>query len=274
MKRTAAEKTATDGSASQQPLYQMVLQVLRDEILSGRYDAAGALPSELALEERFEVSRITIRRACDELERAALIKRSKGRSARLLPRLPPVVTNVEQEIETLKAQAIDMRPKVLHFAWIIPDASLRETLEVPQNEKVLWVTRLLSRRRAPVSHTSVYIPQKYGVGISEDLLGRMQLIDLWKSRGLLVHSAEQIMTAAPASMLIAKLLHLDPGAPLFCIRRLMRAQGGKPMGLLYASLRWDRFSYNMSLTQNNVELQASAATKRKSPHLQKLILEI
>src|ERR1700736_2007684 len=72
------------------PLYQIIFQSIRDEILSERYDAVGALPSELSLEERFKVSRITIRRACDELERAALIERSKGRSARILPRLSPV----------------------------------------------------------------------------------------------------------------------------------------------------------------------------------------
>src|ERR1700722_17582957 len=120
----AAIRTARGLRVQQLPLYQIIFQSLRDEILSGRYDAEGALPSELSLDQRYKVSRITIRRACDELERAALIERSKGRSAKLLPRLSPVVRDVRQELEMHRAEGLDMRPKVLHFAWVIPDAIL------------------------------------------------------------------------------------------------------------------------------------------------------
>ncbi len=62
-------------------------------------------------------------------------------------------------------------------------------------------------------------------------------------------SAEQIMSAAPATHAIAKLLDLAPGAPLFCLRRLTRDDSGRPMVLLNSSLRWDRFSYRLSLRQ-------------------------
>jgi DNA-binding GntR family transcriptional regulator len=41
--------------APQLPLYQVVFQTLRDEIVSGRFDDFGQLPSELSLEERFGV---------------------------------------------------------------------------------------------------------------------------------------------------------------------------------------------------------------------------
>jgi len=235
----------------QLPLYQLVFQTLRDEIVSGRFDDFGQLPSELSLEERFGVSRITIRRACDELERAALIERSKGRSARLVPRLPPVVSDVRQELETHKAQHQDMAPKVLHFAWITPDPVLADTLDIALTEKVLWVTRLRSRRKRPVSHTSVFIAHRYGVGIAKDMLETTQLLDLWRSMGHVVRSADQIMSAAPAAEPVASHLGLRPGEPMFCIRRLFRGEDGRPMGLLYASLRWDRFTYSVSLEENS-----------------------
>lgn len=260
-KGPAALQTARGLRDKQLPLYQIIFQSLRDDILSGRYDAEGSLPSELSLEERYKVSRITIRRACDELERAALIERSKGRSARLLSRLSPVVMDVRQELEMHRAEGLDMRPKVLHFAWIIPDPILMETLAIPETEKVLWVTRLRSRHGAPVHHSSVHIPQRYGTGISEELLGRIQLLDLWKMLGHTVSSADQIMSAAPASPPMAELLDLEPGDPIFCFRRLMRDADGRPMGLLYSSFRWDRFTYSMSLKQSEVEAQGKRNRK-------------
>jgi GntR family transcriptional regulator len=273
-KGPAALRTARGLRDQQMPLYQIIFQSLRDEILSGRYDAAGQLPSELSLEERYKVSRITIRRACDELERAALIERSKGRSARLLPRLSPVVMDVQQELELHKVEGLDMRPKVLHFAWIIPDAILAETLDVAPTEKVLWVTRLRSRHDAPVHHSSVHIPQRYGTGISEELLGRMQLIDLWRMLGHVVASADQIMSAAPASPAMAQMLDLEPGDPIFCFRRLMRDADRRPMGLLYSSFRWDRFTYSMSLKQSEVEAQGTRNKKTGLLPADDLIIDI
>jgi GntR family transcriptional regulator len=149
----------------------------------------------------------------------------------------------------------------LHFAWIIPDPILAETLAIEETEKVLWVTRLRSRHNAPVQHSSVHIPQRYGTGISEELLGRMQLIDLWRMRGHVVKSADQIMSAAPASADIAQLLDLEPGDPIFCFRRLTRDAEGRPMGLLYSSFRWDRFTYSMSLKQNSNDIQRKQGAK-------------
>jgi DNA-binding GntR family transcriptional regulator len=262
-KKNGAAPTAIQDQP-QLPLYQLVFQTLRDEIVSGRFDDFGQLPSELSLEERFGVSRITIRRACDELERAALIERSKGRSARLVPRLPPVVSDVRQELETHKTQHQDMAPKVLHFAWITPDAVLADTLDIPLSEKVLWVTRLRSRRKRPVSHTSVFIPHRCGVGISKDMLESAQLLDVWHAMGHRIASAEQIMSAAPAAEPVASLLDLRPGEPMFCIRRLFRDAHGRPMGLLYASLRWDRFTHSMSLEENSFRSHSQSLAGRRS----------
>jgi GntR family transcriptional regulator len=262
--------------APQLPLYQLVFQTLRDEIVSGRFDDFGQLPSELSLEQRFGVSRITIRRACDELERAALIERSKGRSARLVPRLPPLVSDMRQELETHKSQHQDMAPKVLHFAWITPDPVLADTLDIPLTEKVLWVTRLRSRRKRPVSHTSVFITHRCGLGIAKDMLETTQLLDLWRTMGHLISSAEQIMSAAPAAEPVASHLGLRPGEPIFCIRRLFRDAQGRPMGLLYGSLRWDRFTYSMSLEENSFAPQRPDAGGRKAraPAMDELTLEV
>jgi GntR family transcriptional regulator len=231
------------------PLYARVFQALRDEILSDRYPLGGALPSEYALERRFLVSRITVRRALEELERAGLIERSQGRNATILPRPAPLVVDVAQELDAHLAQSADMRPRVLSFRWIRPEAELAETLAVQTESRVLWVTRLRRRLGQPVSHTSVHMPDHIGREISEEALNRLQLIDILRSRGHIADSADQLLSAAPCPPGIAKLLDLAPGAPIFSMRRLMRDAAGRPILLLHASMRWDRFSYRLALRQ-------------------------
>jgi len=231
------------------PLYARVYQSLRDEILSDRYPVGGALPSEYMLEQRFLVSRITVRRALEELERAGLIERSQGRSATILPRPPPLVVDVGQAIASVLAENADTRPRILSFRWIRPEADLAETLNVEAESRVLWVTRLRRRMGQPVSHTSVHMPEHIGRDMSEEVLDRLHLLDVLKSRGHVVDSAEQLLSAAPAPPGIAKLLDLPPGGPIFSLRRLMRDAEGRPILVLHASMRWDRFSYRLSLRQ-------------------------
>jgi GntR family transcriptional regulator len=231
------------------PLYARVYQSVRDEILSDRYPVGGALPSEYMLEQRFQVSRITVRRALEELERAGLIERSQGRSATILPRPAPLVVDVGQAIASVLAEGADTQPRVLSFRWIRPEADLAQTLEVAPDSRVLWVTRLRRRMGQPVSHTSVHMPEHIGCELSEEVLDRQQLLDVLKSNGHVADSAEQLLSAAPAPPGIAKLLDLSPGAPIFSMRRLMRDVDGRPILLLHASMRWDRFSYRLSLRQ-------------------------
>jgi GntR family transcriptional regulator len=196
------------------PLYARVYQSVRDEILSDRYPVGGALPSEYMLEQRFQVSRITVRRALEELERAGLIERSQGRSATILPRPAPLVVDVGQAIASVLAEGADTQPRVLSFRWIRPEADLAQTLEVAPDSRVLWVTRLRRRMGQPVSHTSVHMPEHIGCELSEEVLDRQQLLDVLKSNGHVADSAEQLLSAAPAPPGIAKLLDLSGRAHL------------------------------------------------------------
>jgi GntR family transcriptional regulator len=240
------------------PLYARVFQSLRDEILSDRYPVGGALPSEYVLERRFLVSRITVRRALEELERAGLIERSQGRNATILPRPAPLVVDVGQVLDSHLAQSADMRPRVLSFRWIRPEADMAETLAVAPDSRVLWVTRLRRRMGQPVSHTSVHLPEHIGRAIGEEDLNRMPLIDILRGQGHVADSAEQLLSAAPAPPGIAKLLDLSPGAPIFSVRRLMRDAAGRPILLLHASMRWDRFGYRLALRQPTPVADAAA----------------
>jgi GntR family transcriptional regulator of arabinose operon len=60
------------------PKYQQVVETVKSEILSGRYQPGQKLPSEAALVKRFGASRITVGRALRELRQAGLIQSRAG----------------------------------------------------------------------------------------------------------------------------------------------------------------------------------------------------
>ncbi|MGY3703809.1 hypothetical protein BW731_03145 [Vagococcus martis] len=66
---------------SKQPLYKKIYQELKKDILTGVYLEETQVPTELELSEKYDVSRITSKRALMELETEGLIYRVRGKGS-------------------------------------------------------------------------------------------------------------------------------------------------------------------------------------------------
>ena len=66
-------------------MYRQIEQLVRHRIESDVYSAGQRLPSETAFAKELGVSRTTVRRAYDELEREGLVKRTKGSGTYVSP---------------------------------------------------------------------------------------------------------------------------------------------------------------------------------------------
>src|SRR6188472_4523608 len=85
------------------PLYHQIYVLLREQILSGVYADQALVPTEQALGERFGVSRITAKRALDELAAEGLVVRQRGRGTTVVGRMPsrPLSANISGLLENL-----------------------------------------------------------------------------------------------------------------------------------------------------------------------------
>lgn len=71
------------------PLYAQIVEQLQRDIQSGLYSQTGRLPTEEELSNKYNVSRITIRRAVDELVSQGLVEKSKGKVPSCVRRSSP-----------------------------------------------------------------------------------------------------------------------------------------------------------------------------------------
>ena len=65
------------------PRYHQIFLLLREAIRDGVYAADQQVPGEMELAAQYGVSRITTKRALNELERAGLVTRERGRGTRV-----------------------------------------------------------------------------------------------------------------------------------------------------------------------------------------------
>ena len=66
--------------------YKVLLETLKNQILSGKYDVDKSFPSMRALIQRFGMSKTTVQRALDELFHLGLIARKQGRGTFIVER--------------------------------------------------------------------------------------------------------------------------------------------------------------------------------------------
>ena len=75
--RALEERKMLTDAHSQSPLYQQIYLVIRDRILSGEYPDQSLRPGENELVAQFGVSRITAKRALNELSTEGLCDRKR-----------------------------------------------------------------------------------------------------------------------------------------------------------------------------------------------------
>ena len=133
------------------PLYHQIYLILKGRITDGVYGPDARLPSEQDLTERFGVSRITAKRAMDELAAEGLVVRERARGTRVIYQPPsgPIPSSVEGLLENLIAMGLETTAQLLEFEYLSASGAIAQALELDSRQRSpTGRTRALHRRRA------------------------------------------------------------------------------------------------------------------------------
>ncbi|MDR5905759.1 GntR family transcriptional regulator [Franzmannia qiaohouensis] len=254
---TDLSKRQPGGDASDPwPKHHRVYLVLRQEILEGRYTPEQPLPNEILLTEQFQVSRITIRKAMERLDREGLVVRYRGKGTFPVAsnESSPVQASISGVIENLIAMGLKTEVKVLDFGYVAASAEVAQALDVAPGATVQKATRVRSHRGAPFSLLTTYVPEAIGRTFSDQDMASQPLLLLLERGGAKVARAEQAITAKLATPAQASLLDMEPGDALLCIRRTVFDEEGRPIEYIEGFYCPDTYEHQMSLgreTHNN-----------------------
>jgi GntR family transcriptional regulator len=209
--------------------YLEVAQRLREQVAIGAFGAGGALASETELAQRFGVSRMTLRRALENLRAEGLVEARKG--AGWFVAVDPVRQALGRfpTIEAALAESgVAWERRVLEFRFEDAEPEVATALELQPGAEVLKVRRLNLAGGEPFAVVTVWVPAALGASLSRADVERATFYDLLPVRGIGLGSAVQTITAALCSPADAALLGVAPASPLLVCRRLTRDQAGAP----------------------------------------------
>nr|WP_264477670.1 GntR family transcriptional regulator [Halomonas malpeensis] len=222
--------------------------VLRQEILDGHYPLDQSLPNEIALAGQFGVSRITMRKAMERLNREGLVERYRGKGT-FPVQAPhsPVQASISGVIENLIAMGLNTDVEVHAFDYVAASADIAATLELAPGAQVQKAVRIRSLRGTPFSLLITHVPQDVGQCFTREDLATHPLLLLFARAGHPATHARQTITAKLATPEQARLLDMQPGDALLCIRRVVFDAGQRPLEFVEGFYRPDTYEHQVSL---------------------------
>lgn len=233
------------------PLFHQVAVILRDRILSGAHGEGERLPSEAELCESFGVSRITAKRAMDELASEGLVTRSRGRGTIVAAgaAIAPFEVSVDGWIENISRMGRMTDVRVLEFDYRRAPRAIAQELDLPEGAEVQRSIRVRAHEGRPLSWLETWIPAEVGRSFTVEDLGARPLLHLLERAGARIASARQTITAGLASPQVAQALGVQAGAALLDVRRLVRDTEGRPVEFISILYRPDLYRFAMELTR-------------------------
>ncbi len=234
---------------SRVPLYHQIYVILRNLIYSGQLGAGDFVPGEQDLAESFGVSRITAKRALNEMAAAGLVVRERGRGTRVVhrPPAPPVTASFEGWLENISLMGISTEARVLEFDYVPANEDVANALRVAHGELVQRSVRVRSLDGETMSYLVTWLPKDIGRGFEREDLSRYALLTLLERAGVRVASARQTVSATLADPVVARALGIDPGAPMLEVRRLVLDMDDRPVEYIRVLYRPDRYRFEMNL---------------------------
>jgi GntR family transcriptional regulator len=231
--------------------YQRVQESLAQEIRRDGRAPGSLLPPERALAEHFGVSRVTLRRALAELERQGIVSRAASRGWAVagspIGEPPNALMSFSEmaAVRGLRAASAVIETQVR--AASMDDA---ETLRLAPGAPIFELERLRSMDDMPILLDRSRIPLALAPEVEDVDFSKESLYAVLEERyGIRPARAHFSIEAVPAGTREAKLLGVEPGAPLLRCDQVTEDEGGRLIELCQMRYRGDRYRFRGTLVR-------------------------
>src|SRR5580704_2313086 len=144
-------------------LYSRVETVLASEIADGDLKVGDQLPTEDSLITRFEVSRITVRRAIQNLVGRGLVEIKRGKGTFVAaPKITQELTELTGFVEDMQTLGRKPTAQLLGKKIVAVDETVAHELALTRGERVVRIHRVRLADGVPISFDETYLPLEIG----------------------------------------------------------------------------------------------------------------
>jgi GntR family transcriptional regulator len=235
------------------PKYRQLSDFLRERIELGEFGPGDRIPSEAQLGESYRLSRITIRQALADLERAGLLDRVPGKGTFVRRKSSHVerVTRLTGFGENVKALGLEPGYRTLRAEPMRVSREIADRLRA-QSGKAFVVERVLLADGEPIAVECSYVPlwivkAAPPGAFSIDSLDRGSLYRAIAQSGARMFRADEVVEPGLATREEADRLDTHEDALVLRVARTVVDANGVPLEYVLMTYRADAYTYRTTL---------------------------
>ncbi|MFC4654165.1 GntR family transcriptional regulator [Rheinheimera marina] len=233
------------------PLYHQVYLFLKEKIHSGEIPYGEKMPTEHQLSDVFGVSRITAKRAMDDLAEQGYISRHRGKGSHVTYKHRAEQLNIPVIglLESLAIMGRETQVQSLMFRKTIPPLDIQERFGIDGNTQLIQSQRVRLSDGIPFGYYGSWT-RDIGDMYSEENLLKMSRMDIFRMAGIELHlgKVKQSVTATLSNVDTAMHLGIPTGKPLLVLDRSMYDKNGELFDHMYAVYRPDQYQFEMEFS--------------------------
>lgn len=211
-------------------LHHQVYLVLRDLLLAGKYQPGEQLPIEPDLAAQFGVSRITLRRAVEDLQRDGYLTRIHGKGTFASASNPQLAKPEHQNSYMFDMRHVaDTDIVVLEHDTLPAPEDVARRLRIAMGSDVMHSVRMRVREGIPLLLLDAWVSTAYTRGITRKALQTRNLIDLIAKNGVSYGRVQQELRAVLADPVQSGRLQVPIGTALLQSDRVVHDTQGTPI---------------------------------------------
>jgi GntR family transcriptional regulator len=241
---------------------------IRDQLLDRLEGMAAGeqFPPERQLAETLGISRMTLRRAIDELVAKGMVRRRHGTGVFALgPKLDQPLA-ASSFTEDMVARGMRPGSHILSFDTVAAGAHIGRRLHLAESDDVIAILRLRLADDEPIALEELHIPAVLVPGLSAGDLEDQSFYELLRER-FGISLSHSVQTIEPTLLDAAEADHLGVPelSPALLFERTSRGADDVPFEFVRSVYRGDRYKIRTELTVPDRTVPANASSARTIP---------
>jgi GntR family transcriptional regulator len=227
-------------------LYIQIADHLKQEILSGAYQASGRLPSEQSLTGRYGVSRVTVRLAIGHLLNEGLVVRKQGKGTFIAgSHVRHDLKDLRGIYDVLVSQGLEPETTLLKFEPALPPPEVADALGAGKSRRV-FLKRLYRLDGAAIALAQTWLPLEAQTVSWADAETHPSYSILQQLLAMPVASADISIRGQLAGGELARALKLKAASPILLLERRSYGPAGEPREFTRFAVNSETYEFTLN----------------------------
>lgn len=226
------------------PIYKIIENEIKSKITRGELNSGDLVPSENELKDQYQVSRMTVRQALNNLVNDGYLYRHKGKGTFIsLRKIEKNIHGVRSFTEEMAATNRKVSNKILVFETIEAPDDIAEKLFLNPKDEVIHIERVRYGNEIPVLFEQLYIPANLFKTIEKSNLEGSFYKYIEKELGMQISYCIQSIEAISSDSKVSIALEVNKHVPTLLILRNTFLSNGRPFEYVRSYYRADQYKF-------------------------------